>query len=361
MKVWLLLVVLIGVSSCSHPSRGKLISEISFPEDIFKDAFHDIEEELQQRPNDIALAEQKIVYCEELDWPESCIDALTVKRNNSGLSSQLIKKFLDYHIKNGHHQRIVELIFRWDDSFGIKKEYFNAYIKALNELTIYDSLKVELPEYLLKNQSPKDHILAAKTYLAIGDTLLSIYYFSKIFNQGIITPDFQYLYPNLLFKTGNASRAFEAMETYLSAYPTDTSYALGISKRYEDSLKLQSARQVLEPYFKKDTIAFRIAELYKKEQKWDSAIYTLDKVINVDPSHRKALWRRARYYEDRGWLSYSLQFFEQMIQMDATDTSAIQRRNLINRKIAYLLRKKNEEEKLPIIELQPKKINIRNE
>jgi tetratricopeptide (TPR) repeat protein len=272
------------------------------------------------------------------------------------MTTSLIYQYLDYHTVNHHYQRIVDLINRWDGVFGLKDRYYNEYITALYETSSFDSLRIELPDYLLEEDLPERHLMAARTYTAVGDTLLGIYFYSKYrntFPNSEIIPE---EYIPILFRTKLAERGKQILRDYLEEVQ-NVSLAYWLSEQYEKDSSYLDARLVLKDYATTDdSLTYRISALYKAEQKWDSAILYVDHVLKKDSTDRDALWKMGRLYEDRGWLSYSRRFFVQMIKMDSLDTAAVNQLNVIDRKIAYLQRKKFEESKLPLKELVPKKL-----
>jgi len=359
-RVFSLVSILFLMSSCIN-SLGDRVGVKELPQSAYQNSFEKIVNDLKRNPENVKLVEQKLVFCEELDWPNSCIDALDIKKRSSGMSANLVRQYIEYFIANDNLENVAEFVIRWDDTFGLREEYYSQYIKGLISGNKYSELRKELPIYLNHNNDHDDLLIAANSYLASGDSLMSIYYFTKAFKSEGLPSEFKYTYPDLLLSINRPNRAYNAISSFLEHENYDTTYRLNYASLLYDSLNSSKSRSLLFPLAGKDTIAYIIADYYLNENLWDSAIMVLDTLIAYNPLNKIAHWKRARYYEERGWLSYSLRFFDQVIALDSLDSIAIDRKDLIKRKIAYLQRKKFEENKISVQQIRIKKRIINNE
>ena len=119
-------------------------------------------------------------------------------------------------------------------------------------------------------------------------------------------------------------------------------------------------RQKLKNFQDNDSIIYRIADLYLLEKKWDSAHHYINRLIDKDSVNKEAWLKKAMIYEDQGWLTYSLNYFDHVTYLYPGDTVAIKRAALIRRKIAYLQRLRFEKNQLPLPIIESKKL-INNE
>ncbi len=113
---------------------------------------------------------------------------------------------------------------------------------------------------------------------------------------------------------------------------------------------------MIKPYTADDTLSYFLSDLYAMDFYWDSALMYLDTILLVNGGSIRALKNKGSIYEKRGWLSNALSMFEQAQALDSTDTSIASSISLIRRKIAYLQRQKFEESKVPLLEIESKKI-----
>ncbi|GAB4247329.1 MAG: hypothetical protein Tsb0034_26490 [Ekhidna sp.] len=317
-------------------------------------ALDQINDKLKQDPSNIVLAEQKIYYCEQLEWPTTCISALELYKEKFGMSNQLVEQYLSYYLKHERYQLIQEMIERWNEEFDLIERYHAPYIAALVRSNQKERARLELQSFLKRNTDAEGVSFAARQYLNMRDTAYATYYLSKL-EQLAPEHSLMYDYGKLLIALNKVDRADAKIRTYLAEQGTEEDH-VEVAHLYEATGYLTRARQVLKPYATRDTLAYLLVDWYKREFFWDSAVLYLDTVLVQDSLNTKAWWKKGRMYEDRGWLSYSLQYFERLLEINPSDSSAMDRIALIQRKIAYLQRQKFEESKIPVLELEPLKI-----
>ncbi|MEO1256801.1 MAG: hypothetical protein AAFY41_18205, partial [Bacteroidota bacterium] len=113
------------------------------------------------------------------------------------------------------------------------------------------------------------------------------------------------------------------------------------------------ARKVLKPFRSRDAVSHLLADLYQQDMMWDSAAAVLRALNEADTSNVIPIMKLGTLYEERGWYATSLKYFENLAILTPDDTLVKQRIEQIKRKIAYLQRLKFEEDKIPVIELEP--------
>ena len=337
--------------SCTSPKKDKIV----VPElhaGFYTEALDQLDDQLSSDPNNISLIDQKLFYCEQLEWPHSCISALDVYKDRYGLSKQLIEQYIIYYKKHEDHQSLLDLIDEWDEEFSLKSAFNDTYISCLVKLNKQKEAKMELRKFLVKNQSKEDLSFASIQYLKMQDSLMAAYNLSKLYKK---EPDNQLMweYGIILIQLGYVNRGFGVMESYVEEHKEDEAVQLTLAILLEQHEKREQARQMLLPFVSRDTISYLLSEWYRKDLLWDSAAYILNKVANEDTLNRKPIWLLGSLYEDRGWLSRSKQYFQLLVDKNPNDSLAAQKVDLIQRKIAYLQRLKFEESKISVIELEP--------
>ena len=348
------LILLLILFSCTSPKQDKIV----VPElhaGFYSNALDQINDKLKSDPNNTRLVDQKLFYCEQLGWPTTCISALDTYKQLYGMTNQLVKQYITYYQRHERYQLLLEVFDKWNEEYGLKKEYTKTYIDCLSRTGNRKRAFNELRQYLIDHQSTDDFVFASTQYLRLQDTALAALNLSKLYKKGTQN-ELMWEYGNILFELGYQEFGFEVLDDFVKSNPTNESMQLTYARLLEEANRNHEARAAIKPFSERDTIAYLLADWYLKDQMWDSAGLILEKVIEKDSSKRKPIWKAARLYEDRGWFSYSMSYYEHLIEMNPTDTLAAQRIDLIQRKIAYLQRLKFEENKIPIIELQPKKI-----
>lgn len=339
---------------CSQPSDNKIVVPKLHAE-FYSEALERINDELESSPDDQRLLDQKVFYCEQLNWPESCITALDASRELNGMTNQLVEQYIAYYQLHEQYQSLMEVIDRWGDEYDLNNKYKEIYIDCLTRLGKRAFAIIELKEYLKTHQDDSAFSFAANQYLRLKDTTLATYNLSKLYRLDP-SNDLMWNYGNILVTLGYDEKGFDVMNHFVSNHSDDFDIQFRYALLLNKANRTRDARNVVKPFLLKDTVAYILADWYQKDLLWDSSRYVLGKVLEKDSSNRKPIWKLGRLYEDRGWFLASLPYFEYLLEMNPGDTLARQRIDLIQRKIAYLQRLKYEESKIPTIELQPNKI-----
>ncbi|NQZ78004.1 MAG: tetratricopeptide repeat protein, partial [Ekhidna sp.] len=265
---------------------------------------------------------------------------------------------ITYYVQHEQHELLLGLIDRWIEEYDLKEEYMLLYIKSLVSSSNRKQASLELRQYLVQNQSAEDLLFAADQYLQIGDTAMAVFCLGKIHGEFPRDP-LMWPYGFALVRLGYPELGLQVLKEYLEEENGNADLILSYAVLLDQSGRNSEARDVIKPLVTvRDTATFLLADWYLKNRKWDSAGYVLNDLIQKDSSNRKPIWKAGRLYEDQGWFSTSMRYYEYLVELDSLDTLASQRIDLIQRKIAYLQRLKFEESKITTIELQPKKIKI---
>ncbi|MEQ9403773.1 MAG: hypothetical protein RIM99_09325 [Cyclobacteriaceae bacterium] len=354
-SAFLLFIILI---SCTSQRDRIIIPEIS--ESFYTQALIRIDNDLKGNEDNLHLIEQKLYYCDYLSWPSTCLDALDEFKRQKGMTPQLVEQYIYYYTKHEKYQALLDVIVRWSDEFDLIEEFFGQRILALSKLGRKEEALGLLRSYMSRRQSAKDLMFASQRYIELDDTLMAAYYMGKLAKMDSLNDFIFDRYPYMLLNLGFDEQAFMIFEKYSVLNPYDFRFHSQLSGYYEEVGKLAEARNALKNFEASDSVLFRMTDLYLAENQWDSAHYYTDKLISRDSTSRDAWLKKAGMYEDRGWLSFSLNYYSHVIYLYPEDTVARQRADLVRRKIAYLQRLKFEENQLPLPEIESKKI-INNE
>lgn len=341
--------------ACSSPRTDEILVP-KLEANFYTKALGRINSELKSDPDNQKLIDQKLYYCERLDWPVDCISTLDTYKSQNGMTNQLVEQYVAYYDRHDRYQLLIDIIEKWSQEYDLKKKFHQPLIEALVKSGAKDRAITELRSFMIDKNALQDFVYASEQFLLIRDTLMSAYYLGKVFQEDP-TNEWMSEYGQLLIALNYEEQGFQVLEVLAQSESSDREFDLMLSRLYAAHFQYKKARNLIKPYIAEDTLSYLMADLFLKDQKWDSAIVVINKVIAEDSLNTKALWKKARMYENRGWLATSLTHFNSIVKIHPEDTITINRIGLIQRKIAYLQRKKFEESKIQIKEIEPIKIN----
>ena len=354
MKSILTIILMILIGGCSINQSTEIVSP-DFQSDFYQQAFLHVGKQLEESPNNKEVLSKYLFYCEKLEWPISCIAALDHWKKINGMSQELLAKYLNYYSQNRQYEQVVLLINEWEATYPID-EFRKSLIQGYVLLDERKKAIKEMRTFLANSDGPTANEFVASQYLALTDTLLAIYQMSKVWKQD---PSSKMMptYGKTLVSSGYVERGLSVLDQWQKSQPTNQPLALELATFYESNGFHGLSRSLLKPYAHQKEVAYRLASLCEKDQLLDSAIMYLDTILVESPSEILAITRKAHLLERKGWLSSSLRFYEQAYVLDSSDTVIQDRIQLIQGKIAYLQRQKFEESRLPLLQLESKKIN----
>lgn len=350
-----LFILVISLSfSCAQRQDRIVIPTLT--DNFYSQALLRIDDDLESDTENLHLVEQKMYYCEYLNWPETCLGALDEFKRQKGMTPQLLDQYITYFRNHDMHQQLLNVINRWSGAFDLEKKYTAAKVIALIKLGRNAEATSLLRRYLKNNQTADDLDFASQQYLAVGDTLMASFQLGKLLKVDANNELIFKSYAEILLKLGYQETAFQLLERYANQRPEDFQIHSKLSTYYEEAGMLQKSQEKLKSFTEYDTVIYRLADLYIAQQFWDSAHYYVDQLIDRDSLNSSAWYKKATMYEGRGWLSSSLNYYDHVLYLQPGDTIAKQRAQSVRRKIAYLQRLKFEEKQLPLPTIESKKI-----
>ncbi|MEM6737532.1 MAG: hypothetical protein AAF620_15835 [Bacteroidota bacterium] len=335
MKISFLTWLFLMIFSCSE----RRSQEIFIPKltDFYSKALSRINEKLKKDSRNPNLLEQKIFYCEQLNWPGGCLDALDQYKSNYGITNQLAQQYIAYYSANQRFQSVVDFISEMDEEYHLSKKFRKPLIESLISLGERNKAVLHINQLLKDGMQTEDLAFVSEKYFEMADTLMATYYLGKV-SKLDSSHALMLNYGEILLHLGYLRRGIETLETYFSLQPMREELAIELAKLYTEEGLYDYARNKLKPLEKQDTIFFYISDLYRKDFIWDSAIMYLDSILIMDSMNFQAYKNKGIIYEERGWLSTSLSHFEKALIIDSTDTSISNKIIQIQRKIAFLQR-----------------------
>lgn len=351
----LLLTVFIVLFGCGERKKTPIVvPEITAS--FYERALDEINEQISKSSESEKLIEQKLYYCERLGWPTSCYSALESYQADNGMTYQLAERYIAYYLRHERYQLLLALIEDWNEKFKLEEKFVEVYIECLAKLGKSQRTVVELREYLKKRRAPSDLAFASRQYLRIDNRPLAALTLSRLLNMDP-THSMAWEYGNLLLELGEVTKGLSVLNRYISGENVSVERQIQFARILQQQGRYVDARSVLDLNVQvKDSLAEFYSELFEALGQFDSAIFVLEVFIEEDSSRREPYWRLGLLNENRGRLSTAAGYYSKLIKRDPSDTLATQKLDEVQRKIAYLQRREREARQMPLLNLEPKKI-----
>ncbi len=319
---------------------------------FYENAATRLGDELENDPGNTSLVKLQLSYYEKLDWPpdaEVCINRARVVLD---LNPIIAKKYADFYVKNEQFESLLQLRDDLSERYETPDWMWRYQISAANEVGRWEEAKMYLRSYFTFPRSDQDHFFGGREYLVAGDSLLGLYHLQKVKKNLKGSSDFVKLYVPLAYHSGAYEEVLNIIDEYddktvdvTLPYKALSLYALGngdAAKRMLWSIPVRDNLETLHSW-------------YLKEQKLDSSLICLDRMLIKDPNDIEILLRKGKIDDRRGWLYRAASSFKQILVIDSTHSEAKESLDLVNRKIAYLRRIREADQDIPTINLDSKK------
>ena len=350
MRYFSILALFIVLSACSR-TQDQRISLPEVSDDFYQKSLKLVQEQYTQSPTD-QLLRQKLYYYEKLGWPKEALPDLNIYLEKHGLNRQSVSLFAQYYLQNDQYGQLITLIDKWEYYHGLDEELAQFRISSNIQAKGEEGTTELIEAYLDKFNSTESYVFAIRESFQFKDTTLQnklLYRLSDLAPQHPLIA--QHHIPNLV-KEGSYLDA----HALLSSHPNQESQELNLLKA-QVLYALDSTRKakiLLRGSSDMESIR-QLAYWFRNEQQLDSAIVYIDKLL-VQDSSRANILLKAVVLDERGWFNTSLDYFNVLLKRDPSDTIAIEKAQIVERKIAYLRNLKEKAVQAPVLELEPKKI-----
>lgn len=347
-----LLIVLILFSSCSR-QREYSITVPEVRAEYYLKALSEIGEDIERQPTDVELRKRRLFINQQLQWPEDAQSDLQVIFKWQGLDTETFHYAMDFYDKHRLFEEMLNLLARWEAPAHQSSLLLTWKVKALIGLNRINEAKHHLWQLLQVSKNDSEQLtFTARQYLAMEDTVRSLYSFHLLAQNAPQHPALQGEYVPVLLEKGRAEVAQEVL-TKMSIDSSDVKSKIQLARIHYQLGDHEKAHQALSGINQESVLSMR-SEWYAERFQYDDAIALLDQVILTDSSET-ALLQKAQILETRGWLSSAYGVFMALFEKDSTHTIAQESAQNVARKIAYLRSLKEQEEKIPVLEIRSKK------
>ncbi len=350
---WVLIVLLI--TSCGYKYSQDPIPAIpSIDESFRQNSVTYLDKMIREDPNNIDLYVQKLNIYKDQKWPTQAISTLNAAVALDTSNTALLTMRKDYFLTNGSYRRaladINQLISK---NVDLETLYLEKAI-VLYQLNRVDEAWHIISSYHFKQSDPRLLELKGDIWLLKNDSLLALRHYYLYHQQ----------YPNnsainrklieLLKQTKNWNKLNEVLTTLSTR---DSSYLLESALAKLNTGAANEGKAIMRELVNHgdEEALLLLSEHYFETRKYDSVIYFNNLFANQYDSINPAFINIARAYDQKGWWTRALMYYDLVLQTDSTNQQALQETQKVKGKIAYLRRLKEEQEKTPVNFILPKK------
>lgn len=332
--------------------QGKYEDQIYNPNPTkayYKNSIEVLEEELADQSDNLELIELQLSYYKYLGWPQIDESALGRAEKYGAVSRSIRQYLLDYFQTSESFLELVEFIDNLERLGSVDKDEKLLRIQALIALGDFDkSLKyLEALDELTREEM---HLELAEAYLNMENQALSMYHFYKAHLQGRKGKIMVTEYAPALISFGYYQIA-EAVLLYNSEFTNEVSFA----RMNADILYAEGNRDSAEQILKRigdEEAHLKLANWYTSSLRYDSAMLYYNKLLKRDSSRQDILVALGDLNQSRNYLTRAREYYQIAVQRSPNDKYIQEQLAIVNRKIAYLQKVREQQEKIPLIDIE---------
>lgn len=313
-----------------------------------------IESRLEDDPENLRLIRLQLSHYEKLGWPEESGKSIERARKLIGLDPLFVNQQIDYFRTHELYRELLNLISEQELVGDIPKSMVKAKIEAAVNVGNVELARKDL-DRLMELGDRDDYIFGAISYLSLKDTVAAMDSYLEAWESDRLEESGLHRFVPILLQSGSVAEVIDLLTQYLSSN-NDPQLNIYLANAYYNAGDTTMAKNRLKPYDGNEEL-FLLSEWYRMEENWDSAQLCLVEILKDEPENRNAILQRGNIDQERGFLSRSLIYYNQLIALDSTDEEAIEQLDLVTRKIAYLQKIRETGQEIPILDLNSKKNN----
>lgn len=358
LKPALVLALFLILFGCSE-SKKYPIESAKVDVNYYLTALNEVESQLKSNQSNFSLRMRKLLISRELNWPEDVRSDISYLRKEMGLSYELMQYAVDFYQTYNYHEELLAILEEWESINSPFSRSDRLKIDAYLGLGRFREASYRLWEYIQSNKNNTEALLfAASNYLRLGDSTRAIYAYGRVAEIKPSSEELLELYVPMLIQMGYSDRASDVL-IHQKIDSANLGKRLVIGEVYFQTGDIQKAHDLLRGDSSSRSFLKRI-DWFEQTLQWDSAVNQVNQLIWKDSSN-VALLRKAQLLENRGWLSSSYNLYGMVVARDSTNSIAVEGAKNVGRKIAYLRSLREAEEKIPVLNVSPKKATEDNE
>ncbi|MCV9386442.1 tetratricopeptide repeat protein [Reichenbachiella ulvae] len=256
----------------------------------------------------------------------------------------------EYYFSEQSYMQAMSLLNQLDASSNESLDIYELKAKIYRELEEYELAIDQINNAILVHRTnPVFYADKADIYLNMGDSLSALEYYQKAWE--LDHSDY-----NTAIKAATIHAANKQIDEAIRWL--DRTEGFGEGKNEVNSVKVkilreqganEEANQILMQMFEKGKVQAgeELASYYLTALQYDSALWCATKILETDSTHLDALLMKGEVFDQRGYYTSSLQYYDIVLSLDSLNEEALEGQRKVNGKIAYLRQIKEKKAAIP--------------
>ncbi len=350
MKNWIFIGILLAILGCSKHPLGKDYIYTAKDDHLSLQGKVDLLNTSALLEDDALLSSIAILYAQNKNWMEAKLSiSKAIKLNPLNAS---------YHLYLANYN--AELTNKLEAYQEAKVAYeLGAYNTKLENLIAKMAIEtadtINAEKFVLKYYQANKNVLEAQLLMARLNLMFKKYSKAAYFANQVLAKDslniegLQVAYQTYL-QIDSAKLAIEFGNKLIAVDSTNALYYFQVAQLYNSIKQVnKSASYYAQSYYYQQSVeALQLAlRNYAQLTMYDSVLFYSDSIFaGINYNNNLVLLTRARAYDKRYKFDKSYQVYTSLIKIDSTDSVVIAEQQTVQRKIAYLHRKKREQKQL---------------
>lgn len=340
--------------ACNPIKDSDRIQIPSINESYYLQSVNSIESRIAENPNDIRLIRLQLSYLEKLDWPANAGPYIERATEYLRYDPLFIDQQIAYYQNNGLIEELYELVRDLEASGKFPAQILRYKIDMSIDRGDFSSVKNDLIR-LFEEQGKEELAYVALRYVQIGDSVGAIKVLASMDDEVRLEKEYVKGILPTLIQFRQYDMAIGLIERYWEIHGS-LDFKSSLAQVYYQKGDTAMAKSTIQQSVERED-QLLLAGWYEQESNWDSARYSLKKVIDRDSTDFDALLMMGNVDQKSGYFYRSLNYYNQLLEMDSTHQEVLDQIALVNRKIAYLQRIREAQKDIPVLDLSSKKAN----
>ncbi|MBU2913141.1 tetratricopeptide repeat protein [Reichenbachiella agariperforans] len=232
-------------------------------------------------------------------------------------------------------------------------EVYDLKSKIYNRLGAYDLAIDQINNAILINSSNSTLFdQKANIYLHMKDSLSALTYYKQAWSLDQSKLDIPVKVARLYAEQGELEEAISWLDRVDIDQSSPEVRAVKIKIYRSQGMDLE-ANAILKGQLDKGDLSSgkELVNFFKARHKADSVLHYASVILEQDSVNRDAMMDKAEMYDLKGYFSSSIQYYEQVLEIDSLDQEAIEGVRKVNGKIAYLRKIRERKESIPTFDI----------
>ncbi|MFY0690166.1 MAG: hypothetical protein JXQ90_23535 [Cyclobacteriaceae bacterium] len=341
--------------SCGASQSDVAIVVPQIDQEFYEKSIVSLEEQIEAFPEEPKYIKLQLSYYRELGWPKDARQAIERARGLLGDDPLFFNQMLEYYFENNQHLLIIDIIEERERIGTISRSLLQRKIASLVELGQSIRAEQSLVEFVKDTLSDEETLLCARAYRQMNDTAKALDYYERISNSDDYRLTVGMESAGMLNALGKHEACIQLLEM-IDAGLLSATLRQELADAYYSIGERNKAVSLLINQVDESSLLL-LSDFYALEEDWDSVQYAYNQILQHAPDNRNILIAAGNMNQNRGYFTYSLGFYNKLLELDSTDQYAIDQVDLVNRKIAYLQKIRESAKEIPVLELNTKKIS----